>query len=42
MERIEVLKNEGRWAFRQMKKQKGPVIPKSHWDHVLDEMVRSF
>ena len=39
LERIEKLKQEGRWSFRQPKKQKGPVLAKSHWDWLLDEMV---
>lgn len=38
MARIEKLKEAGTWSFRQPKKQKGPVVRKSHWDHVLDEM----
>lgn len=40
LERIEKLKQEGRWSFRQPKKQKGPVVAKSHWDWLMDEMVR--
>ena len=39
MERIEAKKNEGRWSLRQPKKLKGPMIPKAHWDYLLDEMV---
>lgn len=42
LERIEKLKQEGRWSFRQPKKQKGPVVAKSHWDWLLDEMVCVF
>lgn len=38
MDRIEKLKAEGLWSFRQHKKQKGPVVRKAHWDHLLDEM----
>ncbi|BGP44949.1 RNA polymerase II transcription elongation factor SpEAF [Rhodotorula kratochvilovae] len=37
-ERIEQLKNERAWSFRQPKKQRTGVVPKAHWDHVLDEM----
>ena len=40
-ERIEQLKADKAWSFRQPKKQKAGVAPKAHWDHVLDEMVRS-
>ena len=39
-ERIEQLKNDKQWSFRQPKKQRTGVVPKAHWDHVLDEMVR--
>ncbi len=39
MERVETLKEENRWSFRQGKKFRGPVVPKSHWDYLLDEMV---
>jgi hypothetical protein len=39
LERVEELKDEGAWAFRQMKKARGPPgIGKSHWDWLLDEM----
>lgn len=38
MARIEKLKAQGEWSFRQPKKQKGPVVRKSHWDHLLEEM----
>jgi chromatin modification-related protein VID21 len=41
MGRIEQLKQEGRWSFRQPKKQKGPPVGKSGWDWMLEEMVRS-
>ncbi|TNY21344.1 hypothetical protein DMC30DRAFT_416103 [Rhodotorula diobovata] len=37
-ERIEQLKNDKLWSFRQPKKQRTGVVPKAHWDHVLDEM----
>ena len=40
MERIEQLKNDGRWSFRQPKKQRGVGgLVKSHWDYLIDEMV---
>jgi chromatin modification-related protein VID21 len=40
IERIEKLKHEGRWAFRQTKKQRGVGgLMKTHWDYLLDEMV---
>ncbi|BGP12918.1 hypothetical protein JCM10213_004337 [Rhodosporidiobolus nylandii] len=37
-ERIEQLKQEKKWSFRQPKRQRVGVVQKSHWDHVLDEM----
>lgn len=40
MERIEQVKAENNWSLKQMKKQKGPFVPKAHWDYVMDEMVR--
>jgi hypothetical protein len=39
-ERIEQLKSEKAWSFRQPKKQRIGAAPKAHWDHLLDEMVR--
>ena len=40
-ERIELLKDQGRWGFRQPKNQRGVGgLAKSHWDYLLDEMVR--
>ena len=39
-ERIEQLKAEKLWSFRQPRKQRAGAVPKSHWDHLLDEMVR--
>ena len=39
MERIESKKASGRWSLRQPKKHRGPPVPKSHWDFLLDEMV---
>ncbi|MCO5588322.1 hypothetical protein L7F22_042277 [Adiantum nelumboides] len=38
MNKIEKLKSEGLWSFRQPKKQKGPVVRKAHWDHLLEEL----
>lgn len=40
-ERIEELKADKKWSFRQPKKQRTGNVPKAHWDHVLDEMVRA-
>ncbi|GAA5968990.1 hypothetical protein JCM21900_002091 [Sporobolomyces salmonicolor] len=37
-ERIEQLKAEKRWSFRQPKKQRVGVVPKAHRDYLLDEM----
>ncbi|KAI0362340.1 hypothetical protein OH77DRAFT_1416587 [Trametes cingulata] len=38
-ERIEVLKDAGRWSFRQIKKQRGVGgLTKTHWDYLMDEM----
>ncbi|CDO72899.1 hypothetical protein BN946_scf185002.g84 [Trametes cinnabarina] len=38
-ERIEALKDAGRWSFRQIKKQRGVGgLTKTHWDYLLDEM----
>lgn len=38
MERIEAKKAENRWSLRQPKKARGPGVPKSHWDYMLEEM----
>ncbi|CAA7267895.1 unnamed protein product [Cyclocybe aegerita] len=39
LERIESLKDEGRWGFRQPKKQRGVGgLVKTHWDYLLDEV----
>ncbi|GAA6060383.1 hypothetical protein JCM10212_004636 [Sporobolomyces blumeae] len=37
-ERIEQLKADKKWSFRQPKKQRTGVVPKAHWDYLLDEM----
>ena len=40
LERIELLKDAGRWSYRQLKKQRGVGgLSKTHWDYLLDEMV---
>jgi len=40
LERIESLKHDGRWSFRQPKKQRGiGGLVKTHWDYLMDEMV---
>ncbi|RDB21560.1 Chromatin modification-related protein EAF1 [Hypsizygus marmoreus] len=39
IDRVEILKREGRWSFRQPKKQRGVGgLGKTHWDYLLDEM----
>ncbi|KII89221.1 hypothetical protein PLICRDRAFT_29566 [Plicaturopsis crispa FD-325 SS-3] len=39
LERIETLKDAGRWSFRQPKKQRGVGgLTKTHWDYLMDEM----
>lgn len=41
-DRIEMLKNAGKWSFRQVKKQRGVGgSTKTHWDYLMDEMVSS-
>lgn len=40
IERVEQMKDTGRWSFRQPKKQRGVGgLAKTHWDYLLDEMV---
>lgn len=40
LERVESLKNAGKWSFRQPRKQRGiGGLNKTHWDYLLDEMV---
>ena len=42
IDRIEALKDGGRWSFRQPKKQRGVGgLIKTHWDYLMDEMVSS-
>ncbi|KAJ7261307.1 hypothetical protein B0H12DRAFT_1106198 [Mycena haematopus] len=39
LEQVETLKSDGRWSFRQPKKQRGTGgVTKTHWDYVMDEM----
>ncbi|KAF8350819.1 hypothetical protein F5887DRAFT_941061 [Amanita rubescens] len=39
VDRIESLKDAGRWSFRQPKKQRGVGgLVKTHWDYLLDEV----
>nr|AUF42088.1 putative homeodomain protein [Volvariella volvacea] len=39
VKRIDRLKHEGRWSFRQPKKQRGVGgLTKTHWDYLLDEV----
>ncbi|KAI0302125.1 hypothetical protein BC826DRAFT_987375 [Russula brevipes] len=39
LERIEQLKETGKWSYRQPKKQRGVGnVSKTHWDYLLDEM----
>lgn len=38
MARIDELKNQGAWSFRQPKRVRGPPERKTHWDYMLDEM----
>jgi hypothetical protein len=43
LERIEQLKDAGKWTYRQPKKQRGVGnVSKTHWDYLLDEMVECF
>ncbi|KAK4054821.1 RNA polymerase II transcription elongation factor SpEAF [Microbotryomycetes sp. JL201] len=37
-ERVEQMKTDKAWSFRQPKKQRIGLVPKSHWDHLMDEM----
>lgn len=40
VDRIELLKSNGRWSFRQPRKQRASGgITKTHWDYLMDEMV---
>ena len=40
---MELMKDYGRWSFRQPKKQRNVgVIAKTHWDYLMDEMVNQY
>ncbi|KAJ2482047.1 chromatin modification- protein VID21 [Coemansia sp. RSA 2131] len=39
MERIEELKEQGKWSFWQPRRHRAPPRSKAHWDHVLAEMA---
>ncbi|KAJ1784729.1 chromatin modification- protein VID21, partial [Coemansia sp. RSA 2399] len=39
MERIEELKDKGKWSFLQPRKHRAPPRSKAHWDYLLDEMT---
>ena len=40
---MELMKDYGRWSFRQPKKQRNVgVIAKTHWDYLMDEMVNKY
>ena len=40
LERIDSLKDGGRWSFGQPKRQRGiGGLVKNHWDYLMDEMV---
>ena len=42
LDRMELMKDYGRWSFRQPKKQRNVgVIAKTHWDYLMDEMVNN-
>jgi hypothetical protein len=38
-QRIEDMKQKSSWSFRQAQKHKPPPRTKTHWDHLLAEMV---
>ncbi|KAJ2355762.1 chromatin modification- protein VID21, partial [Coemansia sp. RSA 2618] len=39
MERIEALKEQGKWSFWQPRRHRAPPRSKAHWDHVMSEMA---
>ncbi|KAJ2674618.1 chromatin modification- protein VID21 [Coemansia spiralis] len=39
MERIEELKDKGKWSFFQPRKHRAPPRTKAHWDYLLDEVT---
>lgn len=42
LQQIEELKAKNLWSFRQLRRYKAPTRPKTHWDILLDEMVKQF
>ena len=43
LDRVESLIERGRWSLRQPRKQRGVGgLAKTHWDYLMDEMVRFF
>ncbi|RKP34811.1 hypothetical protein BJ085DRAFT_27890 [Dimargaris cristalligena] len=38
LQRIEALKSQNLWSFRQIERHEAPPRTKSHWDFLLDEM----
>ncbi|KZV78307.1 hypothetical protein EXIGLDRAFT_847655 [Exidia glandulosa HHB12029] len=40
MDKIDKLKQENMWSFRQPKRSKQPPSIKVHWDYLLDEMAK--
>lgn len=42
LERVESLENVAKWSYRQPKKQRNlGGMTKTHWDYLLDEIVRN-
>jgi hypothetical protein len=39
LDRIEKLKEQNIWSFKQLKPQVHPPRPKVQWDYMLEEMV---
>lgn len=39
MQKIETLKANHMWGFKQLKRHKAVPRTKTHWDQLLDEMV---
>jgi chromatin modification-related protein VID21 len=43
LERVEKLKDSGKWSFRQVRRTRGVGhLAKTHWDHLIDEMVSGY
>ncbi|KAJ1922575.1 chromatin modification- protein VID21 [Tieghemiomyces parasiticus] len=38
LRRVETLKSQNLWSFRQMERHEAPARAKTHWDFLLDEM----